>query len=161
MTYSLGKQSQQKLIGVHPDLVAVVRSAITLTTQDFTVHEGVRTIETQREYVKRGASQTMASRHLKGSDGFGHAVDLYAWVNGVRWEWSLYEQIADAMRISAIKLNTPIRWGGGWLLLNDFKTLTALRAAQKAYVQERLAAGKKAFTDGPHFELPKSTRYPQ
>ena len=42
MAYVLGTRSKDNLKGVHPDLVKVVERAITLTTQDFTVIEGVR-----------------------------------------------------------------------------------------------------------------------
>ena len=44
---------------------------------DFSVREGVRTPETQKEYVAKGVSKTMASKHLIQPDGYGHAVDLY------------------------------------------------------------------------------------
>lgn len=45
MTYQLGNKSLQTLEGVHPDLVAVVKLAITLTEQDFSVGEGLRSVE--------------------------------------------------------------------------------------------------------------------
>ena len=69
--YKLGQRSLQNLSGVHPDLVAVVKRAIEITEQDFSVIEGVRNIDRQRQLVKSGASQTMNSRHLTG-----HAVDI-------------------------------------------------------------------------------------
>ena len=159
--YQLGTKSKQRLVGVHPDLVKVVALAITMTPQDFTVLEGVRTVEKQREYVRTGASQTMDSRHLKGPQGYGRAVDLAAWVaGGVRWEWALYPPIADAMRRAAIQLGIPVRWGGGWVLLNDLGSLAAVNRAVATYTAERKAQKRKAFLDGPHFELPKSARYP-
>lgn len=159
--YQLGKQSVARLAGVHPALVAVVRRAITLTTQDFSVLEGVRSLATQREYVARGASQTLDSRHLRqGPDSLGKAVDLVAYVaGGVRWEWALYEPIADAMRRAAIDLKVPVRWGGGWFLLNDHASAASLKRATTAYVDSRRAQRRKAFLDGPHFELPKAA-YP-
>jgi peptidoglycan LD-endopeptidase CwlK len=43
MSYVLGKRSKERLEGVHPDLVAVVERAITISNVDFTVLEGVRT----------------------------------------------------------------------------------------------------------------------
>lgn len=45
--FSLGRQSLQELKGVHADLVAVVKRAIELTAQDFSVHDGLRTPEEQ------------------------------------------------------------------------------------------------------------------
>lgn len=159
--YQLGTKSRQRLAGVHPDLARVVQRAIQLTTQDFTVLEGVRSLATQRDYVARGASQTMESRHLLGPQGYGRAVDLAAWVaGGVRWEWALYPPIADAMRRAAIQLGVPVRWGGGWVLLNDLGSLAAVNRAVATYTAARKAQKRKAFLDGPHFELPKSARYP-
>lgn len=155
--YQLGTKSKQRLRGVHPELVRVVTHAIGISAQDFTVLEGVRTRETQAEYVRRGASQTMDSRHLVGADGFGHAVDLAAWVaGGVRWEWDLYLPIADAMRRAAIATGVPIRWGGGWFLLNDLASAGAVKRATDQYVAAKRAQKRKAFLDGPHFELPKA-----
>lgn len=108
--YSLGPRSQARLKGVHPDLVKVVERAIKITTVDFTVLEGLRTLERQKVLKEAGASQTLNSRHLTG-----HAVDLGAWVdNEVRWDWPLYAKINAAMREAAKQLNVPIIWGGGW-----------------------------------------------
>jgi peptidoglycan L-alanyl-D-glutamate endopeptidase CwlK len=156
--YNLGQKSRSRLQGVDPRLVRVVERAIAISSQDFSVHEGVRSVETQREYVRRGASQTMDSRHLLQPDGYGKAVDLVAWVHGsIRWEWPLYPPIADAMRRAAIEFKTPVRWGGGWFLLNDHASLASLKRATQAYVDARLNAKpkRKAFLDGPHFEIPK------
>lgn len=158
--FQLGTKSKQRLQGVHPDLARVVHRAIQLTTQDFTVLEGVRSIETQRDYVRRGASQTMDSRHLVGPQGFGRAVDLVPWAGGMaRWEWPLIYPIAEAVRQAAVELDIPIRWGGAWVSLNTMSPGGAKRAVD-AYVAARKAAKKSAFLDGPHYELPKSARYP-
>lgn len=123
--YKLGSRSLANLRGVHPDLVAVVKRAIELTPIDFTVTEGLRTKERQAQLLKAGASKTMNSRHITG-----HAVDLAAWVDGIRWDWPLYAKIAIAMKTAASELNVPIIWGGDW-----------------------------KFKDGPHFELDRR-KYP-
>ena len=52
--YSLSNRSLKKLDGVHPDLVDVVKRAIEITEIDFGVSEGVRTLETQKEYLEKG-----------------------------------------------------------------------------------------------------------
>lgn len=158
--YQLGTKSRERLQGVHPDLVKVVQRAIQLTTQDFTVLEGVRSLATQREYVRKGASQTMDSRHLVGPQGYGRAVDLVPWAGGMpRWEWPLIYPITEAMRQAAVELGVAVRWGGAWVSLNDMGANSAKRAVD-AYVAARRAQKRKAFTDGPHYELPKSARYP-
>ena len=48
--YKLSKRSLRNLEGVHPLLVSVVHRALELSDIDFTVVEGLRTIEKQKEY---------------------------------------------------------------------------------------------------------------
>ena len=153
--YQLGKTSRQRLQGVDPRLVRVVERAIKITSQDFTVLEGVRSSETQREYVRRGVSQTMNSRHLRQPDGYAKAVDLVPWAGGMpRWEWPLIWPIADAMRIAAREQCVPIRWGGGWFRLDQLASAAAIKRASDAYTAARRAQKKAAFLDGPHYEIP-------
>lgn len=115
MGFKLGTRSLERLKGVHPDLVKVVKLAIEKSEIDFTVGEGLRTIETQRKYVAEGKSKTMNSRHLTG-----HAVDLWPLVNGsVTWDWKYYYPMADAMKKAAKELNITIEWGGDWTSFKD------------------------------------------
>lgn len=108
--FKLSNKSLDRLKGVHPDLVKVVKRAIELTEIDFSVGEGLRTIERQKELVAKGASQTMKSRHLTG-----HAVDLYAFVDGaVSWEWKYYAKISESVMKSAKELGVDVEWGGNW-----------------------------------------------
>ncbi len=112
MTYRLGTRSMQHLSGVHPDLVAVVKRAIEITEQDFSVIEGVRNIERQRQLVAKGASRTMKSRHLTG-----HAVDLAPYP--LSWDWEYFYPIADAMKQAAEELGVDLEWGGDWKSFKD------------------------------------------
>ena len=111
----LSRRSRDRLVGVHPALVAVVEKAIVITPVDFMVTEGLRTRARQAALVKAGASRTMNSRHLSG-----HAVDICALVEGrVRWDWPLYPRIAQAFKAAAQELDTPLVWGGDWPRLRD------------------------------------------
>jgi len=113
LSYKLGTRSLQNLSGVHPDLVAVVKLAISITEQDFTVIEGVRNINRQRELVKAGKSTTMNSRHITG-----HAVDMVPWP--VDWnDLERFEVVAEAMKTAAEELDIPIVWGGDWKSFYD------------------------------------------
>ena len=113
MAYRLSNRSLQSLSGVHPDLVAVVKLAITITEQDFTVIEGIRNINRQRELYKAGKSTTMNSRHITG-----HAVDMVPWP--VDWEdIERFEIMAEAMKLAAEQLDIPIVWGGDWKSFYD------------------------------------------
>lgn len=166
MTYTLGSASRRELADVHPSLTTLVEEAITLTEQDFGVHDGLRTEAEQREYVRRGVSKTMNSKHMKQADGFGHAVDLVPYINGkLRWEWKPIYVIAAAVRKALDAVNehratvgkAPVKliWGGVWD--RDFAELPAdpkgLEQAVNAYVARRRGMGKTAFIDGPHYEL--------
>lgn len=140
--FKLSKRSLAKLDGVHPALVDVVKLAITYSEVDFLVIEGLRTLERQRELVAKGASKTLNGRHISG-----HAVDLAPWVGEVRWDWPLFEPIAEAMKRAATELNVKIVWGGSWRPL--IMTPSPITQAQL----------HPRFPDGPHFELDRKA-YP-
>lgn len=152
MGYALGRKSRRELKGVHPDLGRVVRRAIEITKQDFTVHDGIRTMKEQREYVRRKVSKTLRSKHLPQKDGYGHAVDLVPYINGkLRWEWGPIYEIAEAMRTAAKEKGVRVRWGGIWARFDNTR-LSPKKLVAK-YVASRMKLGKEAFIDGPHFRI--------
>lgn len=127
--FALSARSMQRLEGVHPQLVEIVKLAIQRTAVDFTVVEGLRTPERQRELVAAGKSQTMNGLHLRQADGYAHAVDLAPLVGGaIPWnEWARFKDLADVVKACAADLGVPVEWGGDW----------------------------KSFKDGPHFQIPR------
>lgn len=134
--HKLSKRSLGNLENVHPKLVEVVKRAIEITEQDFTVIEGIRTIEKQKEYVKKGVSKTMKSYHLIQNDGYGHAVDIYPYYNGkvqVEAPFSKFKLISDAMLKAAKELNVTITWGADWDRDGDTKD--------------------HSFVDSPHYQI--------
>ena len=147
--FYLSSRSRSRLKGVHPHLINIVECAIQITEVDFTVLEGLRTESRQRHLVSIGASKTFDSRHLTG-----HAVDLGAWVTGgVRWDWPLYDLIAEAVWRASKDSGTPVVWGGAWgRLLTDFGSAAE---AKDSYIDSRRSIGKRPFLDGPHYELPR------
>lgn len=131
MTFALSEVSRQNLQGVHPALVRVVERAIQISEIDFRITCGVRSRGEQEKLVAAGASKTMNSNHLPQADGFSHAVDVAALIDGkVRWDWPLYHKIAAAFKEAARQLSVEIEWGGDW----------------------------RTFKDGPHFQLSKRYR---
>jgi peptidoglycan L-alanyl-D-glutamate endopeptidase CwlK len=112
MSYSLGKKSKQKLEGVHEDIVAVVELAISKSEYDFTILEGLRSVERQKELVDTGKSTTMNSRHLNG-----HAVDIAPWP--ISWDWDDYYPIAKVIKEAAEELDVDFEWGGDWKTFPD------------------------------------------
>lgn len=154
MAYKLSQRSLGRLDGVNPNLVAVVKRAIEITTVDFGVTEGVRTLATQRGYVAAGKSQTMNSMHLPQSDGYGHAVDLVAYVGSqVSWEINLYDNIADAMKQAATEVGVGLRWGAAWHIDDIRHWNSTMEDATNAYIDLRRSQGRRPFIDGPHFEM--------
>lgn len=151
MSYRLGATSEQNLLGVHPLVVAVVRRAILITEVDFSVHDGLRTLDEQKALVASGASTTLESYHLTGD-----AVDLVPYVNGrLRWEMPLCNQIARAMHRAAGELGVRLVWGRVWdtelfeLDPDDFDR------ERELYVLRYLRAHgskKRPLDDGPHFQ---------
>ena len=149
MTFKLGKRSLKKLEGVDEGLCAVVHHAITVTSVDFGVICGMRTETEQRALVKKGASQTMRSKHI-----LGMAVDLMAYCGSrASWELNLYDEIADAMREGAQACNIPIRWGCAWHV-NDCRATKGMPMEEimNDYIDRRRAEKRRPFLDGPHFE---------
>jgi peptidoglycan LD-endopeptidase CwlK len=147
--FKLSQRSIERLDGVNDRLVDVVCRAIEITTVDFGVTEGLRTVETQRQYVATGKSQTMDSKHLRGE-----AVDLVAYINGqVSWELNLYDNIADAMKQAAIEKNVAIRWGAAWSVPDIRLWRGTMEEAMMYYIDIRRKMNKRPFIDGPHFEL--------
>ena len=115
MTIVLGQRSLSRLEGVHPDLVRVVKKAAALSDLDFTVLEGIRSVERQKQLVSQGASKTMNSRHITG-----HAVDLAPMIAGeVRWDWPLYHKLAKVIKAAAADEKVPLQWGGDWRAFKD------------------------------------------
>ncbi len=147
--FKLSQRSLDKMEGVKPDLITVVKKAITLTKIDFGVIEGLRTEEKQKELVASGASQTMKSKHLTGD-----AVDLMAYVNGrACWEIAVYDEIADAMKESAYEEDVMIRWGAAWNIKDLALWEGTAEEAMNHYIDERRSQGRRPFIDAPHFEL--------
>ncbi len=154
MAFKFGIKSRLLLSQVHPDLRKVAERALSISKNDMTILEGMRTKKRQEQLVKSGASRTMNSRHLTG-----HAIDIGAYVGGqVRWDGPLYLEQAKAIRRAAIELKIPIRWGGVWdRTLNDLSE--DLEEEVRLYSRRQKSKGKQAFIDMPHFELPRSV-YP-
>lgn len=116
MTRKFGSRSLKNMEGIHPDLRRALDRALQDSPLDFSVIEGLRTIERQKQLVASGASQTMNSRHLTG-----HAVDLLPiGPNGKgAFDWPLYDQLGPAVKAAADAEGVAIVWGGDWKNFRD------------------------------------------
>lgn len=113
--WKFSKRSLDKLEGVKPELVAVVKRALELSPYDFGVSEGVRTKERQKELVEAKKSLTMNSKHLTGD-----AVDIFVLDGGkITWEFEKYREVSKAFFQAAEELGVKIIWGGNWKSFKD------------------------------------------
>jgi peptidoglycan L-alanyl-D-glutamate endopeptidase CwlK len=160
--FVLGSKSLAKLEGVHPIIVAVVKRAIEITTQDFGVYEGVRTLERQKKLVESGASKTLNSMHIPRNvtvnalpGPLGHAVDLVPWIDGeFRWEWGPCFAIATAVDLAATEQGVAqmFCWGGVWdRWLSQYGGNAANMQAEVAAYTKRHPGPD--FVDGPHYQI--------
>jgi peptidoglycan L-alanyl-D-glutamate endopeptidase CwlK len=150
MTFRLSQRSRNNLIGVNPELVAVVERAIELTKVDFAVTEGLRSAARQRELFEKGASQIAEG----GKHVAGEAVDVVAFLGSrISWELNLYDDIADAMKQAAIEEAVGLRWGAAWNIPDIRAWRGTMEEAMNYYVDERRRAGRRPFIDAPHFEM--------
>lgn len=122
------KKDLERLKRAHPDLRKIIERAAKITKIPFVVLQADRTVEQQRENVRKGVSQTMKSRHLISPDGFVRAVDIapIGPDGQASFAWPLYFKLAPFVKQAAKDVDIPVEWGGDW----------------------------KSFKDGPHWQLP-------
>lgn len=147
--FKFSGKSLKRLEGVHPNLVKVMKRAIELSEVDFSIIQGVRTIDEQRRLVAEGKSLTLNSRHLVQKDGYGYAVDVVPYP--VNWSLYAFYPIAEAVRKAAEELNIKVRWGGAWTVLNGSNDSPEMLVER--YSTARRKVGNKVFIDAPHFEI--------
>ena len=127
--YFLSKRSEENLRGVHPELVKLMTLSIRNSPIDFTVVEGVRTVERQQALYAQGRTKpgpivtqvdgvTKRSNHQPKADGYGHAVDIYPFVNGQVQvnDASGLKRISEHIKAVARLNRIKIEWGGDWTM---------------------------------------------
>lgn len=173
LNFKFGRRSLALQREMADDLAFVMHKALTgFTTVDFGYTQAIRTIEQQRVNVKTKKSKTMNSRHIpyvpvtphkypraKPIEGpLAHAVDIMAYINGKgTWKASAYYEIAQAVRLVAIRYDVAIRWGGCW---QDLRKVKDIRQAVDAYIERCKRANKKPLIDLCHYELAAAS-YPK
>ena len=152
--FKLSSRSLEKLEGVNPLLVDTVKEAIKLSSVDFGVIYGVRSLAEQEKLYKAGRSQTMKSKHLIQDDKTSHAVDLMAYDgSNPSWDIVMYDDIADAMKAAAKETGAKICWGAAWQIDDITKWDGTMEEAMNAYIDLRRSQSRRPFIDGPHFQL--------
>ena len=129
--YNLSTRSLNTMVGVNPDLVKVIKEAITNSPFDFMITQGVRTAKYQNELYQQGRTKrglkvtnadgyTRKSNHQIKVDGYGYAIDFVI-LNGKALDWdteSKYQAVAKHILEVGHKLGVNLEWGGDWKFID-------------------------------------------
>lgn len=123
MKAKLGKKSKLNLCdNLDFRLVHIILEVARLDLPcDFGVFETKRTLEKQREYVQKGVSKTMNSKHIPDKKGIVRAVDIVPYVNGkYTWENKYLDELMPVFEEVANKLYPyQIEFGKNWKTFID------------------------------------------
>ena len=141
--YVLSDASIEKMKGVHPKLIELMKKAISDSPYDFKVVQGLRTAEYQNSLYQQGRTKpgkivtkldgyNRKSNHQAKSDGYGHAVDIAVCghydQNGIYVKYTTDTEMFDNKKLVEIsrhvkavakEMGLDIVWGGDWKTLYD------------------------------------------
>ena len=141
--YVLSEASIEKMKGVHPKLIELMKKAISDSPYDFKIVQGLRTAEYQNELYQQGRTKpgkivtkldgySRKSNHQAKADGYGHAVDIAVCghydQNGNYVKYTTDAEMFDNKKLVEISrhvkavakdMGLDIVWGGDWKTLYD------------------------------------------
>lgn len=141
--YVLSDASIEKMKGVHPKLIELMRKAISDSPYDFKIVQGLRTAEYQNSLYQQGRAKpgkivtkldgyNRKSNHQAKADGYGHAVDIAVCgqydQNGNYVKCTTDAEMFDNKKLVKISkhikavakdMGLEIVWGGEWKTLYD------------------------------------------
>ena len=141
--YVLSDASIEKMKGVHPKLIELMKKAISNSPYDFKIVQGLRTAAYQNELYQQGRTRpgkivtkldgyNKKSNHQAKSDGYGHAVDIAVCgqydQNGNYVKYTTDAEMFDNKKLVEIsrhvkavakEMGMEIEWGGDWKTLYD------------------------------------------
>lgn len=118
--YYLSSNSKLHREGIDPRLIKISDLAISLSIIDFGHPStgGLRTDEEQYQlYLNQKSScdgYRRRSNHQTAADGYGKALDFYAYVDKTSYEHHHLAMVAAAFLQAASILRYKIKWGGLW-----------------------------------------------
>jgi len=120
----LGNRSKKRLEGVLPLLVEIFTEGVKTCPYDYGIPKagGLRTDQMQVEMYSIGRTTqkhrkpvtwTLNSNHKAKGDGYGYAVDIYAYVNGkASWNMKYLKPIATHLKKFAEEnYDVELEWG--------------------------------------------------
>lgn len=119
--FKLSDKSKQRRAGIDPRLIEIDDLAITITLIDYghPADAGLRIAERQFQLFQKKSSKCdgykKLSNHQAADDGYGKALDFYAFVFGrASWDLEHLTIVACAYFQAASILGYRIKWGGLW-----------------------------------------------
>lgn len=124
MSQKLSKRSVDRLGGVKPSIVKIFIEACPTSPYDYGIPRGggLRSDEDQIDMYAIGRTTqlhrepvtwTLNSKHKAKEDGYGHAVDIYAYINGKpTWNMKYIRPIAKhVIKFAWIEYGIILYWG--------------------------------------------------
>ena len=142
--FEFSKASKKALRTCHKDLQLIMNTAISMTTIDFGISEGYRSLERQKALFDLDKSKIDGiTRKGKHNYNPSLACDIYPYVNGAACYFpetlsylaGMIEFIAKQLYMNK-EISHLIRWGGNWNGNSEILT-------------------DQSFDDRPHYELYK------
>ena len=141
--FILSDKSLEKLKGVHPKMVDVIKESIKNAPFDFRITHGLRSAEEQNRLYQCGRTikglkvtncdgYVKKSNHQAKADGYGYAIDIFicGYVENGKYikitsteegyDYKKLKAVADHIKATAKKLNVNISWGGDWARFKDY-----------------------------------------
>lgn len=121
MSFKFGKNSEKQLATVDPRLQRVARRALELSPHDFTIVQGIRTVEQSAQNIKNGTSflkNPESSKHVRGL-----ALDFAPYINGkIDWnDLDAFWKIVAAFKQAGNELGIALRFGADWNGNGDYR----------------------------------------
>lgn len=141
--YVLSEASIEKMKGVHPKLIDLMKKAISDSPYDFKIVQGLRTAEYQNSLYQQGRTSpgkivtkldgyNRKSNHQAKADGYGHAVDIAVCgqydengnyvkctTDAEMFDNKKLVEISRHVKVVAKEMGLDIVWGGDWKTLYD------------------------------------------
>ena len=141
--YGLSDASIEKMKGVHPKLIELMKKAISNSPYDFKIVQGLRTAEYQNSLYQQGRTKpgkivtkldgyNRKSNHQAKADGYGHAVDIAVCghydqngdyvkctTDAEMFDNKKLVEISRHVKAVAKEMGIEIVWGGDWKTLYD------------------------------------------
>lgn len=145
----LTQESQEMLAEINDNLAKVVRRAADISSLEFQVLEGKRTVKQQEKLFQAGVCSDGPNPYL-----YGYAVGLIAVIdNRPILEHEPYDDVAECMKIAATELGIKIKWGGAfhWQDLTTYKGF--MEDLTNEYIDRQRHKGARPIVNVHHFEL--------